>query len=196
MAGTGLYTKYSLIDWDTKNQHNPVQNLRYDFLVSQLIIGYKFLPGRLKKIVQIYAAGLINSNAHRTRITHHRKANWGTYAGFSIGELRKQGDWALDVNYQVLAAQCVPDFDVQGIGLGNSDNSGFYTGNVRGGGATTTSKTAGGNVNYRGFQMTLDYLLTNQLNLQQSWQQSITLDKSIGPFRRYKQYEIEFIYGF
>jgi hypothetical protein len=196
IAGTGLYTKYSLIDWNTKDQHNKIKNLRYDFLVSQLLVGYKFLPSRLQKIVVIYLAGLINSNAHRIDLTHGRRANWGTYAGFSIGEIKKQGDWALDVNYQVLAAQCVPDFDVQGIGLGNANNSGFYTTNIRTGEGITTSKTAGGNVNYRGFQLTLDYLLTNQLNMQQSWQQSITLDNSIGPFHRYKQYEIEFIYGF
>ncbi|MBS0604771.1 MAG: hypothetical protein JSS60_07020 [Verrucomicrobia bacterium] len=196
VGGTGLYTKYSLTDWNTKDLHNRVDNQRYDFLVSQLLIGYKFLPSKLQKIVQIYLAGLWNSNAHKLRITHHKRANWGGYLGVSIGEIRKKGDWAFDINYQVLAAQCIPDFDVQGIGLGNSNDSGFYTSNVRGGGTHNTRKTAGGNVNYRGFQMTLDYLLTNQLNMQQSWQQSITLDDSIGPFRRYKQYEIEFIYGF
>jgi len=196
VGGTGLYTKYSLTDWNTKDQHNKVENQRYDFLVSQLLLGYKFLPARLQKIIQVYLAGLWNSNAHKLKITHHKRANWGGYVGVSIGELKKQGDWAFDINYQVLAAQCVPDFDVQGIGLGNANNSGFYTTNVRGGGVPTTRKNAGGNVNYRGFQMTLDYLLTNQLNMQQSWQQAITLDDAIGPFHRYKQYEIEFIYGF
>lgn len=196
VGGTGFYTKYSLTDWNTKNLHHKVDNQRFDFLVSQLIVGYKFLPSRLQKIVQIYLAGLWNSNAHKLRISHHKRANWGSYIGVSIGEIRKKGDWAFDINYQVLAAQCVPDFDVQGIGLGNSNDSGFYTRDLKGTGGLTTRKTAGGNVNYRGFQMTLDYLLTNQLNLQQSWQQSITLDDSIGPFRRYKQYEIEFIYGF
>lgn len=196
IAGTGLYSKYSLIDWNTKNMHNKVQNQRYDFLVSQLLIGYKFLPSRLQKIVQIYAAGLWNSNARKINISHHKRANWGGYIGVSIGELKKKGDWAFDINYQVLAAQCIPDFDVQGIGLGNAADTGFYTTDVRGGGTPNTRKTAGGNVNYRGFQMTLDYLLTNQLNMQQSWQQSITLDDGIGPFHRYKQYEIEFIYGF
>jgi hypothetical protein len=196
VGGTGFYTKYSLIDWNTKELHNKLQNRRFDFLVSQLILGYKFLPSKLQKIVQIYAAGLWNSNARELKITDHKRANWGTYVGVSIGELKKKGDWAFDINYQVLAAQCVPDFDVQGIGLGNADNSGFYTENIKGRGPGQTRRTAGGNVNYRGFQMTLDYLLTNQLNMQQSWQQSITLDDSIGPFRRYKQYEIEFIYGF
>jgi hypothetical protein len=196
VGGTGLYTKYSLTDWNTKDLSHKVDNQRFDFLVSQLLIGYKFLPSRLQKIVQIYLAGLWNSNAHKLKITHHKRANWGGYIGVSIGEIRKRGDWAFDINYQVLAAQCVPDFDVQGIGLGNSDDSGFYTREIRGGGGSATRKTAGGNVNYRGFQMTLDYLLTNQLNMQQSWQQAITLDDSIGPFRRFKQYEIEFIYGF
>lgn len=192
VGGTGLYTKYSLIDWDTKNLHNRLLNQRIDFLVSQWIIGYKFLPTKLQKIVQIYLAGLWNSNAKKREITNHKRANWGGYLGVSIGELKKKGDWAFDINYQVLAAQCVPDFDVQGIGLGNSDNSGFYANGT----VANNRRTAGGSVNYRGFIMTLDYLLTNQLNFQQSWQQSITLDKSIGPFRRYKQYEIEFIYGF
>jgi hypothetical protein len=196
IGGTGLYTKYSLIDWNTKNQQNHIQNLRFDYLVNQLIIGYKFLPEKLKKIIQIYSGGLLNANAHRTAFTGYKKQNWGAYIGFSIGELKKKGDWAFDANYQLLAAQCVPDFDVSGIGLGNAASAGFYTVNSDGTGGTNTQKTAGGNVNYRGFQMTLDYLLSNQLNIQQSWQQSITLDKNIGPFHRYKQYEIEFIYGF
>ena len=196
IGSTGLYTKYSLTDWNTKDLHDSLQNRRFDFVVSQLLFGYKFLPARLQKIVQIYLAGLWNSSARKLKIAHHKRANWGGYIGFSIGELKKKGDWAFDINYQVVAAQCVPDFDVQGIGLGNAANTGFYTKNVRGGGGANTRKTAGGNVNYRGFQMTLDYLLTNQLNLQQSWQQAVTLDDAIGPFHRYKQYEIEFIYGF
>jgi hypothetical protein len=196
VGGTGLYTKYSLTDWNTKNLHDRIHNLRFDFLVSQLLIGYKFLPSRLQKIVQFYIAGLWNANAHRLELTHHKRANWGGYVGVSIGELKKKGDWAFDINYQVLEAQCVPDFDVQGIGLGNAANTGFYTQSIKGTGGPNHPRHAGGNVNYRGFQMTLDYLLTNQLNMQQSWQQAITLDDSIGPFHRYKQYEIEFIYGF
>lgn len=196
IADTGFYTKYSLIDWDTKDQHNKVDNQRFDFIVSQVILGYKYLPKKLKKVVQIYLAGLWNHEARKLPISNYKRANWGGYLGFSIGELRKKGDWAFDINYQVLAAQCIPDFDVNGIGFGNAADTGFYTSNIRGGGTFNTRKDAGGNVNYRGFQMTLDYLLTNQLNIQQSWQQSITLDDSIGPFHRYKQYEIEFIYGF
>ena len=188
--------KYSLIDWDTKNLHSTRQNRRFDFIVSQWLIGYRFLPSSLKKIVQIYLGALWNCRAKKIKITDYKRSNLGGYLGLSIGELKKKGDWAFDINYQVLQAQCVPDFDAQGVGVGNSVDKGFYTTDVRGGGKATTRETAAGNVNYRGFQVTLDYLITNQLDFQQSWQQSITLDKNIGPFRRFKQYEIEFIYGF
>ncbi len=193
---TGFYSKYSLIDWDTKHFEKQVNKERFDFIVSQLLLGYRWYPANFQKIIILYAAGLYNHAARKHAITNHKRANWGAYIGFSVGELKKKGDWAFDANYQVLAAQCVPDFDASGIGLGNSADTGFYTTGKKGGGTPNTRKTAGGNVNYRGFQLTLDWLLTNQLDLQQSWQQAITLDDSIGPFRRYKQYEMEFIYGF
>jgi len=196
VANTGFYTKYLLIDWDTKDLHNKVKNERFDFVVSQLLFGYKFIPHYLKKVVMMYLAGLYNSAAHPHPVTNHKKANWGSYIGFTIGELRKAHDWSFDANYQLLAAQCVPDFDIAGIGIGNSPKTGLYTSKIDGTGVVNTSKTAGGNGNYRGFVMSLDYLLTNNITFQQRWQQSVTLDKHIGPFRRFKQYEMEFIYGF
>lgn len=196
IGGTGIYMKYSFIDWDTKDFSNPIEKDRFDFMVSQLLLGYRIYPVTFQRVILVYLAGLYNHAAKKLPITGYRKANWGAYFGVSIGELRKKGDWAFDANYQVLAPQAVPDFDVQGIGLGNAADVGFYTSKIDGKGTPNTRKTAAGNVNYRGFQVTLDYLFTNQLDIQQSWQQSITLDDSIGPFRSYKQYEIEFIYGF
>ena len=199
LGSSGIYAKYSLIDWDTKNYHNNLDNLRFDFIVSQLILGYKCFPKPLNKQVRLYLAGLYNHRARPHDFTAHKKANFGGYLGFTVGEIRKKGDWAFDANYQVLAAQCVPDYDVTGIGLGNAIGSGLYTTSMSAKGdkmKPTNRKTAGGSGNYRGFVLTLDYLLTSNINFQQQWQQSITLDSSIGPFRRFKQYEIEFIYGF
>ena len=205
IASSGFYAKYSLIDWDTKDYHSDVVAQRaFDFLVSQATVGYKFYPAKFKKQVTVYLAGLYNSKAEALEITDYKKANWGSYLGFSIGELKRKGDWALDANYQVLAAQCVPDYDVSGIGNGNINDTLLYAqvkdkaivkdsdGHVE----STTRATAGGSGNYRGICITLDYLLTNNLNLQQQWNQSVTLDHNIGPARRFKQYEIEFIYGF
>ena len=57
-----------------------------------------------------------------------------------------------------------------------------------------TRKTAEGNVNFRGYMMTLQYLITNNLNVFQTFSQSITLDSHIGPFRQYKMYELDMIY--
>ena len=205
IAGSGFYTKYSLIDWDTKDFHSKVVEQRiFDFLVSQATVGYKFYPASFKKQVTIYLAGLYNSKAEKLKITDNKKANWGSYIGFSMGELKRKGDWALDANYQVLAAQCVPDFDVSGIGHGNVNDTLLYAEvkdrkpvkDKNGRLVATTNETSGGSGNYRGVCVTLDYLLTNNLNLQQQWNQSLTLDHNIGPSRRFKQYEIEFIYGF
>lgn len=209
IANTGLYTKYSLIDWDTHHYPDKIikkedcraltfcdPNKRFEFVVSQLLLGYRFVPEPLNKVVILYAAGLYNHAAKRLEITNFHKMNWGSYAGFSIGELKKRKDWSFDANYQWVAPQALPDYDSSGIGLGNAADTGFYTTKVDGTGCATTRATAAGNVNFRGYQLTLQYLLTNNITLFQSYQASKTLYHSIGPSRSFKQYEIEFIYGF
>jgi len=209
IANTGFYTKYSLIDWDTHNYSNHLKekkeckealycnlNQRFEFIVSQLLLGYRFIPKKFNKVVILYAAGLYNHAAKKLAITNYHKMNWGSYVGFSLGELKKTGDWSFDANYQLVAPQALPDFDSNGIGLGNAADTGFYTVNIDGSGGATTRKTAAGNNNFRGYQLTLQYLLTNNITLFQSWQDSKTLYNNIGPHRSFKQYEIEFIYGF
>lgn len=198
IAKTGFYTKYSLIDWDTKSEVKIPEE--FHFIISQLTLGYKFIPAALDKIVWFYAAGLYNHRARPIAISDHKKANFGGYLGFSIGQVKLAGDWAFEANYQVLAAQCVPNFDVAGIGTGNTSGNAFYwhkeKKDSKDVAVANTRKTAEGNVNYRGFTINLQYLLTNNLNILQEWKQSITLDDDIGPFRRFKQYEIDFIYLF
>jgi len=194
IANTGFYTKYSLINWDTKTASRIPA--RFHFIVSQWLVAYKWIPQRLDRPVVIYTAALYNHRARPLAITGYRRENWGGYLGFSIGSLKLSGDWALDANYQVLQAQCVPDFDVQGVGMGGVGNVSFYyTKNGRSL-ILNSQELAEGNVNYRGFELTLQYLISNNLNLWQSWRQSITLDNDIGPHRKYKQYEIDLIYSF
>lgn len=197
IARTGFYTKYSLADWDTSNASSiPHQ---FQFLISQWLIGYKFIPVQLDRVVNFYLAALYNHVAQRHPISDDKKANKGGYVGMSIGQAKMQGDWVFEANYQFLQAQCVPDFDASGVGLGNSSGNAFYyskTGAKPSDYVLNTRKTAEGNVNFRGFELTLQYLLSNNLNLFQQWKQGITLDKHIGPFRKYKQYEVDFIYNF
>lgn len=198
IGGTGFYTKLSVIDWDTKHYKKSFVNDRFRFIVMQWIPAYRFKIGCLKKIAIIYSAFLYNFAAKKLEVSDFKRANCGGYVGFSVGQLLKQWDWAFDINYQVVAAQAIPDYDVSGIGLGNANRSGFYTTRILpldGGGTPTTRETAAGMTNYRGFAIRFDLLLTDKLDMQQSYQQSVTLDRDIGPFRHYKQYEMEFIYS-
>jgi hypothetical protein len=196
IARTGFYSKYSLTDWDTTNASGiPHQ---FQFVVSQLLLGYKFIPTQLDRIINFYLAGLYNHVAQKHEISADKKANAGGYIGMSIGQSKMKGDWTFEANYQFLQAQCVPDFDSSGVGLGNSSGNGFYYEKIKDTETPVlnTRSTAEGNVNFRGFELTLQYLLTNNLNLFQQWKQGITLDDRIGPFRKYKQYEVDFIFLF
>jgi hypothetical protein len=152
---------------------------------------------RIEKIGLFYSAFVWNWAAKRLAVSHHQRANWAAYVGISIGQLLKQWDWAFDINYQAVAAQAIPDFDVSGNGFGNADKSGFYTKTIvpLAGGGPSTRKTAAGQTNYRGFAIRLDLLLTDKLDMQQSYMQSFRLDDDIGPSRKFKQYELEFIYS-
>jgi len=201
IKNSGLNAKYSIINW---RKHKPVlgssnylEDLRYDFLVSQLLFSYLYTPQCFNKLFKFYAAGLYNHFAKNDlAITNFKRANIGWYVGTSIGVVRKKGDWALDVNYQYLRAQAVPDFDVSGIRRGNAQRVGLYTQNINGSGGTTTNATAVGSGNYYGFAIDLLYAITDNLTIQQNFKFSNTLDKSIGPDLKYRQYEAEFIYAF
>jgi len=196
IASTGLYAKYNVIDWDARRAIAE-QPTKFDFLISEAILGYRFIPQWLDKMFSVYVAGLYNHKAEKLVISRHRRLNVGGYGGFTIGQLRKTGDWSFDANYQVLQSQVVPDFDMAGIGLGNSSDAGFYNTKINGSGSIVTSPAnAAGNGNFEGYMLSLDYQFTDAIIVQQQWLQSWTFNKSIGPERKYKQYEIEFIYGF
>lgn len=213
IANVGLNLKYSLIDWyrpgseseeGNTDAQNHLADLRYRFLVSQFLASYQFYPEWIgKKLIKFYGAGLTNHLALNDPLAKagvsgspYGKQNWGWYAGVSIGLVKKQGDWALDANYQWLQAQAVPDFDASGIGRGNTVGAGLYTGNTDGSGGAATRATAVGNGNYKGFEIEALYAFTDNLTIQENFKYSWTLDKSLGPNITYKQFEVEFIYAF
>jgi hypothetical protein len=198
IANVGLNMKYSIIDW-YKPYANELNDLRYKYLVSQFLTSYQFYPEWLgKKLIKFYGAGLCNHLASGVEQTHGEKQNWGWYAGFTIGLVKKQYDWAIDANYQWQQAQAVPEFDCSGIGRGNAAGIGFYTNNADGNPASgaTTALTAVGGGNFHGFEIEGLYAFTDNLTVLQNFKYSTTLDKNIGPNIRYKQYEMEFIYAF
>lgn len=193
---TGLYAKYSFINWAMKGYPVQILDYYYGFTNSQLILGYEFTPPRIGKLVNIYLAGLINTKAKGTPQTDGRLANKAWYAGVSIGILKEAGDFALDLNYQYVQPQSIPDFDANGIGRGNTPQSGLYTTRVDGTGTVTSVYNASGNANYKGISINLLYLFTPNITLQQSYQQAINENPNVGPNIRFKQYEMEIIYAF
>lgn len=195
IANTGLYTKYSLVDWK-KNYPDQLETDRFDFLVSQFILAYQFVPENWPKLIRFYSAALYNHAAEKLPITNNTLANYGAYLGMSIGQARKQGDWALDMNYQIVSAQAIPDFDVSGIGKGNANSAGFYTVGINGSGGATNIQNATGNGNYHGFQVEILYVFTDNITFLEGFRYSRPWDKSIGPDFRYRQFEAEVIYAF
>lgn len=197
IGGTGLYSKLSFINWDTKKTADRLRNLAFEFRNLQLTLGYKFVPDWWwKKITTVYAAGLFNTAARPHVVTANKKQAFAWYLGFSIGELRKKWDWSFDINYQWVQAQAVPDFDGTGVGRGNAAKFGLYSRRSKGQGAATTVETAVGAGNFKGLSVELLYNLTNNITVYQAWRQSVNYTNAIGPDFSYKQYEIELIYVF
>ncbi len=198
IANIGLNMKYSIIDW-YKPYANELNNVRFKFLISQLMAQYLMYPQWLnKKLIKFYAAGLTNHLAGGVEQTNNTRANWAWFAGVSIGLVKKKFDWAVDFNYQWVQAQAVPDFDRAGIGRGNSEGVGLYTNDDNGDpkSGATTNKTTVGSGNYKGFEIEALYAFTDNLTMLQNFKCSWTLNENIGPDLTYKQYELEFIYAF
>ncbi|MFA5250042.1 MAG: hypothetical protein WC371_01365 [Parachlamydiales bacterium] len=195
IRNTGIYTKLSLIDWKKKYSAQRKTD-SFKFLISQWIVGYQHEVSKYHKLLKVYMAGLWNSLAKRRKLTRHTKANCGCYFGVSVGEVRKTGDWAIDANYQIVAAQAIPDFDVSGIKRGNAAGIAFNTTGKYGAGVNTTPETCVGSGNYKGWQVEALYAVTGNFTILNNFQKSSSLRKKIGPKMRFFQYEIEFIYAF
>ena len=189
---TGIYLKYSFIDWDTKTYSNIIESRLFQYMNSQLTLGWKVVPSYLKKVLTIYSAILNNSAARKISSLNYHKYNWAAYVGFSLGELRKQGDWSVDVNYQYVQPQAVPAYDFSGIGRGNAAGVGLYAVDPKKG-PITTPLNATGVCNYKGFEATFLYLFTNNLTLRQTYQMSTRAVK-VGPIFRYKAFSMELVY--
>ncbi|MDE3045033.1 MAG: hypothetical protein KGJ02_00080 [Verrucomicrobiota bacterium] len=195
VANTGLNLKYSIINWFKPGIDSDNPN-RWRFLVNQFLVSYQMYPEWLgKRYIKFYGAGLFNALAQDVVQTGYNKQQSGWYLGTSIGVVKKARDWAVDVNFQWVQAQAIPDADVSGIGRGNAAGVGFYS-NPISGGAPTTQSTAVGNCNYYGMEIEALYAFTDNLTLLQNLKWANTLDTDIGPNLKYKQWEIEFIYAF
>ncbi|MFA6119630.1 MAG: hypothetical protein WCT85_04915 [Parachlamydiales bacterium] len=210
IADTGVFVKYSVINWK-RHYSDPVTNRRFNFLNSQLLLGYQSSDVNWYRYYKFYIAGETNHLAKRLVlaktvidpfhpedkfIKYNQRYNLAWYVGVSLGRILKANDWAIDLSYQYVMPQAVPDYDSGGIKRGNAENFGLYTENIKGTGDPTTIENAVGNENYKGFNLEVLYAITNNLTLFQSFQISKNQTKKVGPRMEYKMYEMEFIYAF
>ena len=98
--------------------------------------------------------------------------------------MRKEGDWALEIQYQVVQAQAMPDDDAGGICRGNILDESF----------TTCSRR--GNTNYKGWKFEGLYAFTDNLTLDTIIEWSKAEDSRIGGTHTYSKFEMEAIYAF
>ena len=187
ICDSGIDLKYSVIDWE-KNGINRcfVRNpAGFRFINSQVTSYYRLKPEVLGVKTKFYGAFLVNHAAQKIRVkNHHRHKNLGWYAGVLFGEVRKEGDWALEIQYQLVQAQAMPDDDVGGISRGNVLDESF----------TTCSRR--GNTNYKGWKVEGLYAFTDHLTLDTILEWSKAEDDNIGGRHTYSKFEMEAIYSF
>ncbi len=204
-AGTGVILKYSLIDWQrfapttnfgnlkTSGKDTVIDNPRYRFLVSQLLLGWEGDVNICRcKVLYLYAALLANHAAKKSPTTANTYANKAGYIGFTLGKLCKAWDWSLDANYQYVQAQAVPEFDLSGIGHGNAANTLLSDALLLG----LAPGLARGFTNYHGIQVSLLYALTDCLSIRTKGEWTTPINRKIGGNFNFKGFEFSAIYAF
>ncbi len=186
IGDSGFDFKYSLIDWerDGHNRYNKKNALGSKFINSQFTFAYKLSPDWIHYKTKLYGAYLHNHDAKKTHYTHHKKEDNAWYAGASIGEVRRQGDWAIDANYQWVQAQAIPESDCSGICRDNPQNISFY------------QKRWGGFANYKGYVIDGFYALTDNLTLNVNFDRVHECSHRIGGKHRSYQFQVAAIYAF
>lgn len=178
IGGSGLYSKWSFIAWNlpplagTGSKTQSIQK-NQDFFILQNVVGYQFMSICLEKPTQFYAGYACNilKQAPKNLFSHP----YAAYIGVSVGGLFTQGDWAFDFNIQKSTKGAIPPKDLTGLTI--------YTPN-----ANLDS--------FSGFAFSVDYMLTPQLDVQQSFSyvKGSSWDKNPQKFSQW-QYELEFIYS-
>jgi hypothetical protein len=195
----GVDLKYSFIDWKRRGKnrafkHNP---RGAQFQNSQFTLAYhvqeEWCYGEPLKL---YGAFLVNHAAKK----HHfeegksitQKKNLAFYVGFLYGEVCHAGDWSLDVTYEWVQAQAIPDPDNAGIGRGNVLGETF----TQQGTGTGSAAYARGNANYKGWRFEGLYAVTDNLSLDALFQFSRAESKRYGGYLNYNKFKLQAIYAF
>lgn len=200
----GLDVQYSFVHWNKNGKNrffvrNPV-GMR--FQTNQLTLTYHFnREWFCGKPAELFGAVIYNSSPRVTskrfifkgpgkEYTSYRyisknadNQKWAWYVGFLIGEVKKEGDWSFETQYQYCQAYSVPDDDSNGLGRGNClDESLTYQ--------------FRGNTNFHGWKFQGLYAITDNLTIDSKLELTRQIKKSIGGKHHYSCFEVEAIYAF
>lgn len=178
----------------------------FDFAVSQWTAYYNFDPSLFGRKAKVFGAFLMNHQWKKltvykteyynsepngtpailvTRLGKYR-ANLAWYAGFAIGEVRKENDWALELQYQYVEALAMPGQDAAGICNGNVFD---YT-------LTQRDSPYIDNTNYKGWKLEGLYALTDNITIDTILERTTPVNEKIGGPHVYSKIEVEAIYAF
>jgi hypothetical protein len=177
--------KYSYIDWNKNGRnrcgvHHPDG---FKFRNSQFTLIHRGFFDYLDKQTKAYGAVVINHAAHSQYREFCNNKRFAWYVGFTLGRVLEAGDWSVDLQYQYVEANAIPDRDVSGIGRGNVLGESF-----------TASRR--GNTNFQGMRLEAIWALSDNLSLDGVFEYSQALDKHIGGDHNFSQLELEVIYAF
>lgn len=231
----GLFFKYAYSHWRKHGESSPwntnngtfgrlldsgevvrvIDNPQFRFQISQFLLGYDMDPEVLRFPLKIYGAFSMNHSARDTTVaaadarnfTLPKSQRYAWYAGVTAGKVVKRGDWSVEIIYQSVGAQAIPDFDVAGIGLGNPYGYNMYrvpTGSPTGVASVPTYTGPAGNANYRGWTADVMFAITNNISLllEYDWSEQKTrkLDASAadleGARQHYQRFGANAIYAF
>lgn len=201
--GTGAYAKYDIINWhkdqtlgnQTIGLDGTRASFKYRYLISQFMLGYRAEPAswNFSQPTNFYSGFLCNHKAIARSLTSNMKDNLGAFVGVKMGKIDKKGDWAMDLNYQYVESQAVPDNDsFVGVTRGNLKNQVLWS--------NSSGLQGVGFGNYRALQCELSYSLTDDMLLGLELTRSAQAHRNIGPTGRsmhqYNRAELELTYIF
>jgi hypothetical protein len=187
ILGSNFDFKYSIIDWLKRGTNRCfVRDPRgFRFVNSQFYTAYNLKCNQIPYPAKIYGAFLCNHAAKKMCVQNHRELqNLAWYAGLLVGDVKKEGDWSVEVQYQYVQAQSIPDDDVSGISRGNVLDESF----------TTCSRR--GNTNFKGWRFESLYAITDNLIIDTIYEFSSAANSHIGGSHEFEKFEVETIYAF
>lgn len=187
IAKLGLYLDYVFVHWGDSQPPTATNNIQINYNVSQFLVGWEYKPQFLQKNIQVFAAMLLNSSAQINRLTHGSREKTAGYVGLQVGTVKKQNDFSVQAQLQFCRLQAVPPWTMNGIGTGAFTRSIFTAQN---------SSTVSDQTNYKGWEATANYAITDDLTLSAKLQRSVPMNKFIGPDFNYTSFKLETKYTF